>query len=89
MKIKVPLFSKKVITKWLEIIAIISTIPSLFFISVEMPQNLQILYAVITTLVLIILYVTIWICANLKIKTILIIKINLYCKINLYIFLFF
>jgi putative membrane protein len=71
MKIKVPLFSKKVITKWLEIIAIISTIPSLFFISVEMPQNLQILYAVITTLVLIILYVTIWICANLKRKTIL------------------
>lgn len=71
MKIKVPLFSKKVITKWLEIIAIISTIPSLFFISVEMPQYLQILYAVITTLVLIILYVTIWICANLKRKTIL------------------
>lgn len=71
MKIKVPLFSKKVITKWLEIIAIISTIPSLFFISVEMPQNLQILYAAITTLVLIILYVTIWICANLKRKTIL------------------
>lgn len=71
MKIKVPLFSKKVITKWLEIIAIISTISSLFLIFVEIPQDLQILYVVITTLVLVILYIVIWTCANLKRKTIL------------------
>lgn len=71
MKIKVLLFSKKVITKWLEIIAIISTISSLFLIFVEIPQDSQNLYVIITTLVLVILYIVIWICANLKRKTIL------------------
>lgn len=71
MKIKVPLFSKKVITKWLEIIAIISTISSLFLIFVEIPQDSQILYVIITTLVLVILYIVIWAYANLKRKTIL------------------
>jgi hypothetical protein len=71
MKIKVPLFSKKVIAKWFEIVAIISTISSLFLIFVEIPQDSQILYVIITTLVLVILYIVIWTYANLRRKTIL------------------
>ena len=71
MKIKVPLFSKKVIAKWFKIVVIISTILSLFLAFVEVPRDLRIYCTSIVALILFLLYIIVWLYANLKRKIIL------------------
>lgn len=66
MKIKVSPFTKKLGKEYASVIAFISALASLYFINVEISADQRNEYTVITTAVIVGLYLILWIKANLK-----------------------
>lgn len=66
MKVKVPFFSQRVARQYAAVVAILSAISSFFFISISIPDGQKPHYLMATVVSLIILYLVIWIRANLK-----------------------
>lgn len=69
MKLKVKLFDKKLIKKYLEVLSVLSLICSFVFIVVTIPDCLKILVGVVFAFILLLIYIIMWIIANNQDKT--------------------
>lgn len=68
MKIKVPLHAEKIRRQYAAVVAVLSAISSFYFISVQVSDGQRKTYVVSATLVLVLIYLAIWMRANLKQK---------------------
>jgi hypothetical protein len=66
MKIKIPLFSRKVMREYAATVAILSALSSFFFISVSIPSPRKPTYILLAAALLVVIYLAIWLKANLK-----------------------
>lgn len=69
MKIKVPFYAEKIRRQYTGIIAVLSAISSFYFISVQVSDGQRTTYIVVATSALVLIYLALWVRANLKRKT--------------------
>lgn len=66
MKIKVPFFSRKIWREYAATIAILSAFASITLIFIEIPAPQKLIYLIVAIVTLVVIYLLIWIRANLK-----------------------